>query len=351
MRGSVLLYRLYDIAQEIDLLKAEQVLSVEKPVSRLKLSRVRPKAIEFKNPPLTVELEGRMIQVGDREFPAAPSARVYDFGVLGIVIRLSLPDDFDYEDLRKLSIPVSEPDCFEHVFSFYRDSVLKALVPALAGEGLTGFAEDFVVFFFEDWPRDWDPVPLLLAEPGTISQEMRRETLKNHFSYGEDSAIITWDAALIYDPEGSTDIPDLLEFANAQLLELRYYDSVLDGELAAMYDAIEEAGRGGYRRLRKYRRIMRRMMELVVEVTEITERVQNALKVTEDVFYARVYAAALNIFRVREWIKSVERKVDVIERNYAMLSDELVTHRFLLLEVSIVILIAFEIVIWLWTLK
>uniref|UniRef100_A0A7C2E1V4 DUF155 domain-containing protein n=1 Tax=Ammonifex degensii TaxID=42838 RepID=A0A7C2E1V4_9THEO len=351
MRGSIWLYRLYDVAQEIDLLRAEELLAAEKPVSRLKLSRVRPKALEFKNPPLTVELAGRPFRLGKREFPTAPGARLYDFGVISVVIRLLLPENFGYGELRELSVLVSEFEGFEPVFAGYRNEVLKAVHPAVTGEGITGFAEDFVVFFFNEWPHAWDPVPLLLGEPGPVSQEMHRETLRNHFSYGEDSTIITWDAALVCDPAGSTDVPDLLEFANAQLLELRYYDSVLDRELAAMYDAIEEAGRGGYRRLRQYRNIMRRMMELVVEVTEITERVQNALKVTEDVFYARVYTAALKIFRIQEWLRSIDRKVEVIERSYAMLSDELVTHRFLVLEVAIVVLIAFEIILWLWTLK
>jgi hypothetical protein len=31
----------------------------------------------------------------------------------------------------------------------------------------------------------------------------------------------------------------LLEFANAQLLELRYYDALLDAELPRMYDRVE----------------------------------------------------------------------------------------------------------------
>lgn len=351
MRGSVWLYRLYDIAQEINLVQAEEILAAEKPVSRLRLSRVRPKALEFKNPPLTVELEGQPFHAGKWQFATAPSSRLYDFGVLSIVIRLLLPDDFGYSELQELSELVSDFERFEPAFAGYCDNVINAVRPALAGEGLTGFAEDFVVFYFEHWPKDWDPVPILLSEPGPVSQEMRRETLRNHFSYGEDSSIITWDAALVCDPAGSADIPDLLEFANAQLLELRYYDNVLDRELAAMYDAIEEAGQGGYRRLKQYRSIMRDMMELVVEVTEITERVQNALKVTEDVFYARVYVAALKTFRLQEWLRSIDRKVEVIERSYAMLSDELVTHRFLILEVSIVLLIAFEIVLWLWTLR
>src|SRR3989449_5037406 len=40
---------------------------------------------------------------------------------------------------------------------------------------------------------------------------------------------------------------------------------------------------------------------LVADSTEIVERAENALKVTDDVFLARVYAAALELFRGRAW--------------------------------------------------
>lgn len=53
-------------------------------------------------------------------------------------------------------------------------------------------------------------------------------------------AYLTWDSALVYDPTGSTDIPDLLEFANAQYLELRYYDNFLNHAIDTTYDVIGE---------------------------------------------------------------------------------------------------------------
>ena len=60
-------------------------------------------------------------------------------------------------------------------------------------------------------------------------------------SYANDVAYLVWDSAFVYDPSGSTDIPDLLEFANAQYLELRYYDGLLEQAIVRMYEAIEDA--------------------------------------------------------------------------------------------------------------
>ncbi|MCL4442035.1 MAG: hypothetical protein M1609_16025 [Firmicutes bacterium] len=180
-----------------------------------------------------------------------------------------------------------------------------------------------------------------------MSEQVRRDTLKNSFSYGTgDLTIITWDSALVYDSEGSTDVPDLLEFATSQLLELRYYDDLLSHELDRMHDAIAWADKGGlWARLRQYRRIMKNLMEVVLDITEITEKIQKQLTVTEDVFYARVYGSALTIFRTREWTDIIQHKVTLIQRNYSMLSDEVINHRSLLLELAIIALFLFEIII------
>jgi len=43
--------------------------------------------------------------------------------------------------------------------------------------------------------------------------------------------------------------------------------------------------------------VLAELQTLVVDSTELVERVENALKVTDDVYLAKVYAAALEIFR------------------------------------------------------
>ena len=139
---------------------------------------------------------------------------------------------------------------------------------------------------------------------------------------------------------------DVLEVANAQLLEMRYYDELLDAELPRMYDLVEATRRTrGLLAARRFSGLARRLYTLVAEVTELTERVENALQVTEDVYLARIYAAALDLFRVPTVSAAVERKLAIIRDTYAALYDEASGNRSELLEVAILLLIAVEIVL------
>jgi len=345
MSNSVWVYRLYDTAEEIKLHRVEEILSQEHQTSRMRLSRIRPKSIQFKNPPVSVELGEIPVTLRNRIYDAQFTARIYDLGVIVIIMRIPLPSGISYEDVRDLAVELNKSETIEPLLYKQLRNTLKILSNALIKESFSGFVEDFTIFYFREWDESWDPVPLLLAETETVSKEVRRETLRNSFSYGlEDLTIITWDSALVYDPTGSTDIPDLLEFANSQLLELRYYDSLLTGEMEKMYDAIEEAEKlTSFRRLNHYRRIMNQLMELIVDITEITERIDNSLKVTEDVFYARVYGTALSILRTKAWEESINRKINIITQSYTMLSNRNINQRSELLELAIVLLILLEV--------
>ena len=50
-----------------------------------------------------------------------------------------------------------------------------------------------------------------------------------------------WNCAFVLEPSGSRDIPDILELASSQLLELRYYDELFDAELARVYRELDRA--------------------------------------------------------------------------------------------------------------
>jgi len=128
-----------------------------------------------------------------------------------------------------------------------------------------------------------------------------------------------------------------------QVLELRYYDRELSRGMEKMYDDIEHADRlSQFRRSRKYHAIMAKQMEMYAEISEIIEKVDNLIKVTEDIYYARVYATALKVLRSGQWSESVTRKIDVIQENYSMLSDEVRIQHSNFLEWVIIILIALE---------
>ena len=184
-----------------------------------------------------------------------------------------------------------------------------------------------------------DLVPLLSGEQRQLSDSARQELLRQRFSYyTDDLVILTWDRAFIYEPRGDSDVMDVLEVANAQLLEMRYYDELLDDELPRMYDLVARARQA--RTLlssRRFADLARRLHTLVAEVTELTERVDNALQVTEDVYLARVYAAALDSFLVSSVSAAVARKLAIIRDTYSALYDEASSARAELLEVLIVV--------------
>ncbi|MEN6621932.1 MAG: hypothetical protein ABFD50_10320 [Smithella sp.] len=345
MKNSILAYRLFDVAEEINLEQVEKILAQERPTSRMRLSKIRPKSIQFKNPPVTVELGEHPVTISGQNFNAVFTGKIYDLGVISIIMRIAHKAGAGYEEIKSLAIDLYNNEEIGTVFIQLLDSIKKTLSEALIKEAYSGFVEDFTVYYFQEWNSSWDPVPLLLAEREPVSERVRSETMSNTFSYGlNDLAIITWDSALVYDITGSTDIPDLLEFANSQLLELRYYDNVLTGQMEKMYNAIEEAEKmASIRRLGYYRRIMGQLMELIVDITEITERIDNALKVTEDVFYARIYGTALSMFRTKTWAESINRKISIINQSYTMLSNRIVNQRSELLEITIVLLIILEV--------
>lgn len=346
MKDSLWLYRIFDVAEEFDLESVEKSLSVEKTISRMRLSRVKSKSIQIDDPPVYVEMGSIETSICDFHLYGSISAKVYNFGIVSILLRLTLPENISYDELKKLSLYISGTPELENIFCEHLDGIKKSLDGTYAPTSQKGFMEDFTIYYFRKWDKTLDPAQLLLSESEPLSAQTIEDTVKNSFSYGlRDLAVITWDSALVYDEDGSTDIPDLLEFALTQLLVLRYYDDLLSEELNTMHEYIGKAQTFRfYSRLTRYRKITRDLLKVVLDMTEITEKVQNSIKVTEDVFYARVYGAAQVIFNTENWNKNIERKISVIVETYNMLKAEIENTRSFMLEAAIVLLILIEII-------
>jgi hypothetical protein len=194
-------------------------------------------------------------------------------------------------------------------------------------------------------------VGLLIGERRRLSASALSELVPHRFSYYEDDlTILTWESALIIDPRvEDRDVEYILEFANAQLLELRVYDLELDAELPTLYDRVE-AARARRRPVLagRFRAVLSDLQTRVADVTEVVERVENSLKVTNDVYLARIYTAALELFHEGVWQRGIERKLGILRETYAMLNAESQAARAELLEVAIVVLIVAELVVGFW---
>jgi hypothetical protein len=156
---------------------------------------------------------------------------------------------------------------------------------------------------------------------------------------------VHWNSALVVEPSGVEDIPDLLEFATAHLLELRYYDALLDTALHRIYDEIEAGGSPVANVFtRRYRKLQRRVAALLLEISEMIERLENAVKIVGDFYLARLYQAAVRRFRLPAWQETVLRKQRLVAEVNDLIGDAADTSRAELLELAIILLIVFEIV-------
>lgn len=357
--GAVVALRLFDVAYAIDLVAAEALwqAGTRGASTRSKLSATPAKAVAFDVPPVLLTLDPVTLTVDGVSAPVGVTARLYDFGVVVLALRLPVTD-IDWPRFGTLVNAVDRavgPDAPRAVWMGILEPLLALLAPAVKRPTANMLEEDYLLGIVQQWSEAVptatldervDLVPLLSGERRALSDSARRDLLRQRFSYyTDDLVVLTWDRAFIVEPRGDSDVADVLEVANAQLLEMRYYDELLDDELPRMYDHVEETRRtGAWRAPQRFGALARRLYALVAEVTELTEKVDNALQVTEDVYLARIYASALDLLRVPRLSAAVDRKLSIIRDTYAALYDEASVRRGELLEIIIVVLIMIEIV-------
>jgi hypothetical protein len=355
-RGAIHVYRLFDVADAIDLAAAEALITA--PKSRLKLEGHGSGAVEIPRPPVTVGLGQRTLPIAGVDRVAEASARFFDFGVASVLYRVPIAPGTTLLSL----LPVAEELLGEPTRAIDAaarrevDELARTLAPSLekphAWEGL----ETYTVVFVEalegrpaakDVLADAPIARLLLGETSVIalSDSEKQDLLRHAWSYlADDVAVIDWNSAFVLEPSGVRDIPDLLEFATAHLLELRYYDALLDRELHQIYDALEENDRTSIWS-NKTRLVQRRTAGLLLELSEMIERLENAVKVVGDFYLARLYQGALKRFRLPAWQDSVLRKQRLLADVNAQMNHEVETRRSQILELAVILLILGELVL------
>jgi hypothetical protein len=355
--GHVTALRLFDVANAIDLARAQTLwLQQSRDAARSRLSGTPPKAVSFGEAPLALVLPGVELNLAGRVVQAQVAARLYVFGVVTLAIRVPA-DGLPWAgfvaltgDMDALIGPGTPAVQWTDLLAMLREAV----GAAWDRPSLSTLEEDYLVATVHAFSRPVDTatlgtqidlIPLLSGENRRLAEGSRNDLLSRRFSYyTDDLVVLTWDRAFVYEPTRDTDVADVIEVANAQLLEMRYYDELLDDELPRMYDLVEATRRWSFAP-RRFATLARRLYTLVAEVTELTEKVDNALQVTEDVYLARVYPAALDLFRVKLVSAAVDRKLAIIRDTYQALYDESASARAGFMEMLIVALILIEVVL------
>ena len=354
-RAALNLYQLYDIGDSIDLERARPALAA--PSTRMRPVATRGASIDMPQPPLVVGMGKTTLPLECGQLAARIEARIYDLGILAICLTIGLPERISWEAATDLLAEVqARPHCTEEAFASAFQALRGAIAPALERPSDTIRTEDYSILLIERLLPGGPPASTLARHPSLLQTALgERRTLSaaaaslaTTLSYYEDDLILlTWTAAIVIEPDAAAreDATFLLEFANVQLLAFRSYDDQVERDLARIAPRIGRARRPRWWAFNATSVFLHEIHALIADTTGTSARVENALKVTEDVYWNRVYTAALVVLRVEAWRTGIAEALKVLRESAALLNDEAEVARSTFLEVLVIVLIALELVI------
>jgi hypothetical protein len=352
-RGRIIVYRIFDIADEIDLGAVEELVKSTHGSSRLSIERSTGHALMVRNAPITLTLSAASVRLGSGSVRVEQFARLWDYGVISMQFHLPIPAGTSWDALVRLAAMVEDDNDFDELALRGSGELAWTLASATKSPHDPQGVEDYVVYLLErvagvqtaaELLTAVDVPALILGEPTEkLSSKVRSAIRESVLSYSErDLAVIDWNSALVVEPEGSRDVADMLEFAATHLMEFRYFDDLLDERLERLYDSLERRGSVWSFFRNDYDRLSREASSLYLEFSDYVERVDNSLKFVGDFYLATIFRSAVGRFNLHEWELSLNRKMTALARISEMLQGEINARRSHFLEVIVVVLILVE---------
>ena len=351
--GTIAALYLFDVAEQIDLAQLREALGAG-AAATLTSKSAQQGNLAYQVPPLVLEGEAAGLAHID-SFQAR--LKFFEYGVVSLA--LMRPFSGTWDDLLAASQRYIENARLEEAAEQAVRQTVERCAAAMTEPRTSFLSEDYLILAVHELAAPLDAEALLASRGAQIAQMLRGETsplsaqeqeevLKNRLSYlAGDLVVPTWNAAFVYDTEaGAAAALELFEFTNSQLLEFRYYDALLDAELARLYPALARTswwknlfGGGAVRAANQ-------VHSLFIDVNEITDRTENALKIVGDIYAARVLALAAMRLGLERWRASVEDKLETLDDIYRFAVDQVSISRGQFLEIAIILILVFELVLF-----
>ena len=355
-KGVIQIYRVFDVAEEINLSKAEKMLSNATEGPRLRLPADTRKAIIMKDAPLSIKLGQTTLSLPSGEYNVNAFARMWNYGVMSIRFEMPIPKGIDWDDLIILAAQLESVQEIDKLAASHRDALRKKLAPAIIKDRAFAISEDYITYILEDAegmdnPKQFintsDVAGLILAETREeLSSFSKNKIIDSATQYANtDLAIIDWNSALLLEPEGERDVADVIEFSLTQLLEFRYYDDLIENNLQELYDSMDNKPKGIKALLNNfYSEKAEDSSRKYIEFSEFMSRVENSLKTIGDAYLAVIFRNAAKQFRFDDWRHGISNKMSTLAEITQMLHGEVNVKRSHWLEIIVIILIAIELV-------
>jgi hypothetical protein len=356
----VIAFRTFDACDAVALREAEQLLLS---------SRVARSSIEFRaslqdeidtlrqpSVPLSIDLGSREVGAGPNAQLFGISARIFDYGTISVAFELRLNGSTTLSDLAEIAAELEESRALSAIAREEYDQITNKIGQTLRGKHAIGEVHKYAVVLVERLGPDcgvadiltWPGLPKLVTcerDARAVSSQEKEDVLKYSDAYLEDDVVVIGAAcALVVEPGGSRDVPDVLELVRAQVTQLLHYDDILDKELESAYRDFDR-GLLGLAFHSHFSNTLRRLSRRRLELTEFTARIDSALKIRSDAYLARVYRKTLERFAVPALKDRVSHKHRLLLDIYTTLKDEVALLRSFTVEILIVLLIVVEVVL------
>jgi hypothetical protein len=234
---------------------------------------------------------------------------------------LLIQSSTDIEDIFTRSVHDLEEQIYSHAYKILESR-----------GGKPQFSEQYSIFTVSDYQGEPEqflvhaPVMASLLKSERLDLDSRevKYTMDAQIKYAKnDLAIIDWDGAFLFDPAGdlAEDI-ELLTLANLQLLRHRMLDRQLDHRLAHVGRMVP--GRKEKKRLFFSAELADDLRDLIrtrmLSISEL-QRLERDIKLIGDWYSARFFNLAATKFRIDDWRKSIQGKLDSLEDAYSVVSE------------------------------
>lgn len=350
MIGGVTAFYLFDVAQEIQLSTLRQLLGPRVADASVIDKAPGQPCLHYQQPPLVAdgdafgcaELDGFRVRF-----------KFYDYGVVSLMLTRRF--DGSWPELVALGQDLIESEPLESHATVACRTALNSIGPALVEPRASWLQEDYLVFGISqlDAPQSaatillehgQDIAQLLRGERQRLSDQERDDVLRHRMSYLADDLVVpAWNAAFVLD--SITAMPatlEILEFANSQLLEFRYFDEQLENQLTRNYAKLQRPRMIDRWTGWRHRRSARQLQALLIDINGLTDHAENALKFVGDVYVARLFTLVTGRLRLDDWKRNVQEKVKTLDDIYRFAVEQTGMAQANLLELAIVLMMLVE---------
>jgi len=338
--GNILIVWAYDVGDDINLQKIEESRDI------IKIPLHLPKHFKQYNVPLAIELPH------PHSDSYCISSKLYSFGAISLTYKIPFKDT-----LENLRVNCNElANKYQEQSIKDAQSIYKKIKQFTIQPKFFQTSASYVVIQVDPQPAVLDLTQLQKEYGSTIASTLRFETeLLSEFQKNEilDSAIgyfrgslivIDIDAAFVYEEEYD-DITDLFEFANIQLLELRFFDRLLDQQINSIYERKETTlSWGAYLPFfgTFFSDPVGQLRKLKADISVITERLESSIKIAGEPYYSEIHNLLADKLDLKNWHEGIDRKLQIVEDVQTIFQQKIDTNREDLFSILIIILIFIE---------